>query len=83
MVDGGRWGEGLFVLMNDDRAANILLSARSSARASMLMASCARRIVVGASRWVDGWMGRRLGEVRWMLVQCFRGVDLWVYRHGD
>jgi len=50
MVDGGRWGEGLFVLMIDDRAANILLSARSSARVFMSMGSFARRSVVGRSR---------------------------------
>ena len=42
------------MLMINNRAANILLSARSSARASMLMASCARRSVVGLSKWVGG-----------------------------
>jgi len=55
--------EGLEVvngLTIDGRAANILLSATSSARASMLMASCARRSVVGVSRWVGGEVG---GEV--------------------
>jgi len=63
MADGG-WVEGLGVenvLMIDDRPANILLSARSSARASMSMGSFARRSVVGASRWVCREVG---GEVR-------------------
>ena len=38
------------MLMIDDRPANIHLSARSSARASMSMGSFARRSVVGLSR---------------------------------